>query len=350
TGTLDGLVQLSDELVKTDVSYGGAVGKVVDVLRNLLQDEQVLSSMLTINDKSVDQYLKTFSWDSTKYRSDRPLSDICQTIAQQVSSIEGGLKTKLSEYNVVKNNLQALTRKQHGNLSIRGLADIVREEHVVKDSEYLKTLFVAVPNSLLKEWDMQYETITQMVVPRSATKVTQDQEYTLYSVVVFERVVDEFVNKCRENKFIVREYDFNPEQDQKDRVTMLETESEEKELQTTLIQWCHTSFGEVFSAWVHIKALRVFVESILRYGLPPDFISALVKPKPKSEKKIRDTLVTRYASLERALATNQPGKGKNKAYTPDDETHLDEFQHVLGSDYTPFVMFEVNWDVFDSEH
>ena len=31
--------------------------------------------------------------------------------------------------------------------------------------------------------------------------------------------------------------------------------------------------GEVFSAWVHICAIRLFVESILRYGLPPSFLA-----------------------------------------------------------------------------
>ncbi|KAJ1987204.1 Vacuolar ATP synthase subunit C [Dimargaris cristalligena] len=346
-GTLDSLVQLSDELIKTDMAYGVVTTKIVDVLRNLVKgDEQVLTSMLTINGRSVDQYLKGFSWDTSKYRSDKSLSDICGTISQSVSSIETGLKTKSTVYNTAKNNHQSLSRRQNGNLSIRSLTGIVKEDHVIKDSEYLQTLFVAVPINSVKDWETQYETLSQMVVPRSSVKITADNDYALFSVTVFKRVADEFANKCRDRKFIVRDYQFSPEQEQADRMAHLNAESEEKELQTTLLQWCHTSFGEVFAAWIHIKALRVFVESVLRYGLPPDFIAALIKPKPKAEAKLRDTLVARYANLE---GKHNSAKGSSKAVDNSEGSHLDEFQSVLGNDYTPFVLFQVNWNLFDKE-
>ena len=68
-----------------------------------------------------------------------------------------------------------------GNLSVKTLNDIVKKEHFVLDSEYLVTLIVAVPKYLLlydihaplfriamMDWVNQYETLTQMVVPRSS--------------------------------------------------------------------------------------------------------------------------------------------------------------------------------------
>lgn len=35
-------------------------------------------------------------------------------------------------------------------------------------------------------------------------------------------------------------------------------------LQGPLLRWLKVNFSEAFIAWVHIKALRVFVESVLR--------------------------------------------------------------------------------------
>lgn len=32
-----------------------------------------------------------------------------------------------------------------------------------------------------------------------------------------------------------------------------------------LIRWLKINFGEIFAAYSHIKALRIFVESVLRY-------------------------------------------------------------------------------------
>jgi V-type H+-transporting ATPase subunit C len=66
-----------------------------------------------------------------------------------------------------------------------------------------------------------------------------------------------------------------------------------KELQRSLeskrgevATWCRTSYGEAFSGWVHICAVRLFVESVLRYGLPPQFLGAIIQPGQRSETKV----------------------------------------------------------------
>ncbi len=38
-----------------------------------------------------------------------------------------------------------LTESYSGNLSVRSLADVVKKEHFLQDSEYMETLIVAVP-------------------------------------------------------------------------------------------------------------------------------------------------------------------------------------------------------------
>ena len=47
-------------------------------------------------------------------------------------------------------------------------------------------------------------------------------------------------------------------------------------------------FSEIFIAWTHLKALRTFVESVLRYALPTNFqcILVLVMNTKKTKKKI----------------------------------------------------------------
>jgi V-type H+-transporting ATPase subunit C len=41
---------------------------------------------------------------------------------------------------------------------------------------------------------------------------------------------------------------------------------------------------------MHICAIRIFAESILRYGLPPQFLAAVLAPSAKNEKRVRKTL------------------------------------------------------------
>ncbi len=51
---------------------------------------------------------------------------------------------------------------------------------------------------------------------------------------------------------------------------------------------------QAFSAWIHVCAVRLFVESILRYGLPPRFLAALMKPTQKTVPKLRKTMASTF--------------------------------------------------------
>ncbi|KAJ3127310.1 Vacuolar ATP synthase subunit C [Nowakowskiella sp. JEL0407] len=333
-GTLDSLVLLSDDLNKVDATFEGIVGKLSDNLRTLLGDDtDQWRSNLSVNDKSIDQYLRQFQWNTMKYRSDKSLRELADVITQEVNSIDALMKQKMLNYNQVRGQLQGLHRKQVGNLTVRSLNDVVKKEYFVLDSEYLITVLVAVPRNAEKDWFQTYETLTQMIVPRSSQKIAEDDEYGLFTVTLFQRVVDEFTTKCREKKFIVRDFKWDEARMKEEKKQMADTDASEKELWSTVLRLCKTNFGEVFSCWIHIKALRVYVESVLRYGLPPDFQPILIKTKPRQDKKVFDTLIAHYSKL--GGAANSSGKT---------DEHIDENLQILLGDkeYTPFVFYKIN--------
>lgn len=90
-------------------------------------------------------YLTRFQWDIAKYPIKQSLRNIADIISKQVGQIDSDLKTKSTSYNSLKGNLQNLEKKQSGSLMTRSLADIVKKEHFILDSEYLTTLLVIVP-------------------------------------------------------------------------------------------------------------------------------------------------------------------------------------------------------------
>ncbi|KDD75533.1 hypothetical protein H632_c634p0, partial [Helicosporidium sp. ATCC 50920] len=63
-----------------------------------------------------------------------------------------------------------------------------------------------------------------------------------------------------------------------------------------LEEWSAQAYGEAFSAWIHVLAVRLFVESVLRYGLPPLFMPVLVRPTPKGAAHLRKALAKRFKS------------------------------------------------------
>lgn len=85
-------------------------------------------------------------------------------------------------------------------------------------------------------------------------------------------------------RFIVRDFKYDEDALQQQNRELEEAEATEREQQAELFRLARTNFGEVFSSWIHLKALRVFVESVLRYGLPPDFTAVTIAVSHKIAK------------------------------------------------------------------
>ncbi|EJT97952.1 ATPase V1 complex subunit C [Dacryopinax primogenitus] len=337
TGTLDLLISLSEELPKFDAFFTGAVAKIVDTLRNLLNnDPQKLAQHTLVEEKTCDDYLmKGWKWNVGKYGTQRGLRELVDGLNKEMTSIDNVMKSKVNNYNLAKGSLAQMQRKKAGNLSVKSLVDVVPREVMVQDSEYLETLLVAVPSPLTKEWQAKYERLASMVVPRSSLEVATDSEFTLYSVVVFKRQHDQFVQKCRESKFIVREFTFDEESIIKQRQEQQDLSLAEKEMWTDLLRLSRTNFSEAFQVLVHLKILRLFVESVLRYGLPANYIGLVIKPDPRPSKRLITVLTSHFTYLNKQRA----GKKSKKASGTDEYTG--EYQSLMEQEFYDFVLFEV---------
>lgn len=298
-GTLDTLVGLSDDLGKLDVQVESIVRKVAGYFAEVLEEQKdkVLEN-LQVNGMDPALYLVKFNWDSAKYPIKQSLRNLSEIISKQVSQIDSDLKTKASAYNTIKANLQQLERRETGSLLSRNLNSLVKKEHFVLGSEYLQTLLVIVQKNNSQEWEETYEKLTDMVVPSSTQMVTSDNEHCLYTVTLFSKVIDEFKHHAREKKFVVRDFvwDDNAIAASKEELTKLN--QDKRKHFGPLVRWLRVNFGEVFIAWIHVKALRVFVESVLRYGLPVNFQAMILQPNKGKSRKLRDTLDSLYSYLD----------------------------------------------------
>ncbi|KAB5520881.1 hypothetical protein DKX38_025200 [Salix brachista] len=270
-GTLDSLLALSDDLVKSNNFIEGVSHKIRRQIEEFERVSGVESNALTVDGVPVDSYLTRFVWDEAKYPTMSPLKEIVDSIHSQVAKIEDDLKVRVAEYNNVRSQLNANNRKQSGSLAVRDLSDLVKAEDIVI-SEHLITLLAIVPKYSQNEWLANYETLTNYVVPRSSKKLYEDNEYALYKVALFKRVADNFRTNAREKGFQIREFEYSPEAQENRKQELERLAQDQESLRSSLLQWCYTSYGEVFSSWMHFCAIRVFAESILRHGLPPSFL------------------------------------------------------------------------------
>lgn len=327
-GTLDLLVQESDDLQKLDAQLAGSIAKVVDILSAVSE----LGAARFVNGTPVLRYVESFTWNTLKYRVDKSIGDLIKIIGNEAISLDGDVRATYQQYQTAKSNFLAADRKKNGDLSIKSLHDIVRAEQFVTDSEHLTTVLIAVPKSQKLDFELSYETLVEFVIPRSAEVIAQDLEYYLYTVTLFKKYANEFVTKCREKKWSPRtDFEYSEDKLNEMRKEFDTTRATELRSKNDLLRLVKTAYSDIFAAWFHIKAIRVYVESVLRYGLPPQFDCLLVKfdgANTKNVGKARKELVAKFGYLG--------GDGFSG------KSNLNEYASLVDTEYEPFVMYEVD--------
>ncbi|XP_049758837.1 V-type proton ATPase subunit C 2 isoform X2 [Elephas maximus indicus] len=337
-GTLDSLVGLSDELGKLDIFAESLIKKMAQSVVEVMEDAKgKVQENLLANGVDLTSFVTHFEWDMAKYPAKQPLVTVVDTLAKQLAQIETDLKSRTAAYNTLKTNLENLEKKSMGNLFTRTLCDIVSKEDFVLDSEYLITLLVIVPKPSYTQWQKTYESLSDMVVPRSTKLIAEDNEGGLFTVTLFRKVIDDFKTKAKENKFTVREFYYDEKEIKREREEMARLLSDKKQQYGPLLRWLKVNFSEAFIAWIHIKALRVFVESVLRYGLPVNFQAVLLQPHKKSStKRLREVLNSIFRHLDEVAA----------ASILDASVEIPGLQ-FNSQDYFPYVYFHIDLSLLD---
>ncbi|KAG3267588.1 ATPase H+ transporting V1 subunit C2, transcript variant X1 [Ictidomys tridecemlineatus] len=315
-GTLDTLVGLSDELGKLDTFAESLIKRMAQSVVEVMEDSKgKVQENLLANGVDLTSFVTHFEWDMAKYPAKQPLVNVVDTLAKQLAQIESDLKSRTAAYSALKTTLENLEKRSTGNLFTRTLSDIVSKEDFVLDSEYLVTLLVIVPKPSYAQWRKTYESLSDMVVPRSTKLIAEDNEGGLFTVTLFRKVIDDFKIKAKENKFTVREFFYDEKEIKREREEMTRLLSDKKQQYGPLLRWLKVNFSEAFVAWIHIKALRVFVESVLRVChlllevLPGQLAHPLSLTPPLAslvQPRALPSLPTHTPSLAASLDTSHP--------------------------------------------
>lgn len=335
-GSLDTLVVQSEELAKIDSQIGSSVAKILEILGNLTESQTNAYKTVPIGNVPIPEYLENFQWQTRKFKLDRSIKELIEEISCESFQLDADVRATSTNYSNAKTNLAAAERKRTGDLSVRSLHDIVKPSDFILDSEYLTTVLVAVPKNLQDDFQKSYESLAKNVVPCSASVLKRDDDYVLFNVHLFKKSVNEFVSACRERKFIPREFEYSEE-----LINQLTKEHDsaahlEQSLRVQLVRLAKTAYSDVFMNWFHIKALRIFVESVLRYGLPPHFNTSLIAVPPKTLSKCKAELVQQFGYLGgNAFSKDKAGKIKQQ------DSSLHEYASLVDTEYEPFVMYTV---------
>lgn len=183
-GTLDQLMQLSDELLKVDQQAEQVSKKiersVYDMIDNkpVKDDEKKNEKSKKKKDKDkkpkfelkvdldmsgsrqgnkskgnkrekVDlpphEYVKLFRWDRL-YDFSKPIKHLADDMLKMIIRADDDLKNKMSSYSDFNSAVENIERKETGTLMVKPLGEYVQKRDIV-ESEHLMTLMIVVPAS-----------------------------------------------------------------------------------------------------------------------------------------------------------------------------------------------------------
>lgn len=337
-GAFDNLVRLTDDLAKSDSQIEGTLRRIE---RQLLELEPEAEFKISSQKQkhTVNDYLTQWKWDSGKFDRKRLISENVSLLMTVVARMDEEVRSKGAQYNETKTALGNLKEKEGGNLVSKDLVDILTPETVQPDDfiyeAHLTTVVVVMPKFGQNEFLNCYETLGDCdVVPRSAKKlnVAPDKEgNTLWRIVMFRTSVENFRKASREHKFTVREFEYNIDAFDNMKAQREKCEKDLKRCLINLTSLCKAAFSDVFVGWIHVKAMRVFVESTLRFGIPPVFVSYIIMPNANRVPKLRAGL----ASLFNASG-NQNGVNA-QAVQAAAEAEGEEYFPYVSMAFSPFI-------------
>lgn len=295
------------------------------------------------------------------------------------AKVDDELKKLSSLYNEKNLNLSGLQRKKTVNLNTSDFEDFLKPTQVAKlellNTETLLTVMVVVPSAIENDFLKTYDTIgTEIagyggpdwtnslpgrndgnfgaavtraskkgspVVPGSHTKVCQEGESVLYSLVVLRGQYeagkfegDTFVagnsvdyieplkHAFREKRFVLREFAYDAAKSGGLDGQIAAASAEVQQVHQTIVRWCQAHYGEAYSGWVHLKIIRGFIESVLRYGLPLDFLPVFIEPNMKKEKQLKGTLIDTISRLRPELTKQKVEVGAEGEEDEEDTENL----------------------------
>ncbi len=337
-GSFDSLIKLVDELTKYDSQIESVVRRVERQWQELDRSSE-LCIHLQRSQVPVKDYIDLFKWDDMKFPRGRSIQDNIQSLLNVAQKVDEEIKNNIQAFTDAKQQANLFSKKDQVSHMQRDLVDLLTP-NCVEDSdfvysEHLTTLIVVIPRGCECDFITNYESFDKFVVPESGKRIAPDDKEgnSIWRVVMFKSACDAFKASARQNRFLVRDFSYDKGKYQEIMNSRTASETELRRQEGVLSRVCQIAFSDVFVAWTHLKAIRIFVEAVLRYGVPPAFGAYILKPGrfASRQSKLKSELLAVFCD-------NTEGLSGQSAIQADVREGQQLGNEEEGNEYYPYIL------------
>jgi len=307
---------------------------------------------------SVHEYLKTFQWDSTRFQVDKSLKVIGAKISGYQKSNDEKLKKIMDEQNDIKNKLAALVKKDSKSYMIKDLGELVYEKKISSQwfvntfgSKIMTSVLVVVPKKQVDRFQETYPIVylehnkkdlenwmrrtlaniqhaNQNIEDEGQRKAIINEEFEhakmkhekeielpgvvpmsskyldledpdgnqLWRITAMTDHVSGYLRVLKKAGFQCQEFTFDSDAYSANKNLESQLKNDLRTSNEKLYNKCKKSFEELFTALVHLKIMRTYVDGVLRFGIPPNFLLGIIKPSnSKAEERVKHKLTEAFS-------------------------------------------------------
>jgi len=279
--------------------------------KDMVISEHLTTLMVVIPKNREDWFLQNYELlEKVQKTLKRQQNDATKSVDVQMKQVEEESKQNIPENETQKERLEREADEE-----------AEREELKKREMERIHQAKLDKLNALCEN-----------VIPGSAKSLVAEDDFVLYRVVIFKKGEENMKKLFRQERFTVRQFKYDPEEVSAAKRRKKGLQEKRNKAWNAVLKWCKVYFERIFKMWIHVKALRCFVETILRYGLPPNFQVFLIEIKPKQLEKLRTSLKRLYANLDSSLADEDTSH----------DTIVTSGMAGLSDDFYPYVSLDLN--------
>uniref|UniRef100_A0A0R3S5S4 V-type proton ATPase subunit C n=1 Tax=Elaeophora elaphi TaxID=1147741 RepID=A0A0R3S5S4_9BILA len=296
TAPTDELYELARDMQFLDRSVENLFRSFLSSFESALLFENIdLLEGLIIKKQKCGENITNFSWNMAIYSPYMLLSDLADLLYQHYQNLDQQIRHNVAAY---RENLKVAREciRTEDTLATQNLACFVREENVI-DTEYIQSVYVAVPLKSESMWYEVCETLHDNMVACSSCLVAEDRDYKLYSVVIVREDFLEFRDNCAKYGFIARVYQCDPNGFARKFHERQKVEETAHYQNIMLIQWLKIVADEIFEVLMHVKIFRAYIASSIVYG-GREFQIIMFHPRRNLSQRLQTALTKLYEEDE----------------------------------------------------
>ncbi|OAG31734.1 V-type H+-transporting ATPase subunit C [Nematocida displodere] len=220
--------------------------------------------------KTFDHFLKTFAWNSTKYPQSTKITDLLSSMEQELATAIEAYSEKNRMYLNEKKKKEALSRRRSGSIYDLDINTIAYKEGELTANSFFRKYYLGIREKLREKDVEKLESIEGLFV-ESRNCVFKGTDGEVYEILGRSGAKEEVLKDLEKQGYYVKEqaetyaeYLKLCEQDEEALVQF-------EQVRNAVFLLVSANLQKLYGLLVHTKHLGVYIESILRFGLPSTF-------------------------------------------------------------------------------